>query len=202
VIDWPSYNRSLVRRGEILFSYDYLDTWDSELEVMNQNKMGKPFLFPNSFILAIGYIRYAFQLPYRQTQGIIDATGKNLHSKSPSYGHICKRINKLNVEIRGVGGDKTADDDDYIMISIDSSGAKITNRGQWMDKKWNVQNRKGYLKIHVAVNIKTKEIIALEVTDEKVHDGRMFKKLVNQVLDGSSTTTGDTKSLSQNSIEL
>jgi hypothetical protein len=202
VIDWPSYNRSLVRRGEILFSYDYLDTWDSELEVMNQNKMGKPFLFPNSFILAIGYIRYTFQLPYRQTQGIIDATGKNLHSKSPSYGHICKRINKLNVEIRGVGGDKTADDDDYIMISIDSSGAKITNRGQWMDKKWNVQNRKGYLKIHVAVNIKTKEIIALEVTDEKVHDGRMFKKLVNQVLDGSSTTTGDTKSLSQNSIEL
>ena len=97
-------------------------TWDSELKVMNKNKMGKPFLFPHSFILAIGYIRYAFQLPYRQTQGIIDATGKNLHSKSPSYGHICKRINKLNVEIReaggGMGGDKTANDndDDYIMI--------------------------------------------------------------------------------------
>jgi hypothetical protein len=195
MIDWPSYNRSLVRRGEILFSYDYLDTWDSELEVMNQNKMGKPFLFPDSFIRAIGYIRYAFQLPYRQTQGIIDATGKNLHSKSPSYGHICKRINKLNVEIRGAGGDKTANDDDYIMMSIDSSGTKITNRGQWMDKKWKVQNRKGYLKIHIAVNIKTKEILALEVTDEKVHDGRMLKKLVNQVMEGSLTTTiSDTKS--------
>jgi hypothetical protein len=195
MIDWPSYNRSLVRRGEILFSYDYLDTWDSGLEVMNQNKMGKPFLFPDSFILAIGYIRYAFQLPYRQTQGIIDATGKNLHSKSPSYGHICKRINKLNVEIRGAGGDKTANDDDYIMMSIDSSGTKITNRGQWMDKKWKVQNRKGYLKIHIAVNIKTKEILALEVTDEKVHDGRMLKKLVNQVMEGSLTTTiSDTKS--------
>lgn len=41
-----------------------------------------------------------------------------------------------------MGGHKTADDDDYIIMSIDSSGAKITNRGQWMDKKWNVQNRK------------------------------------------------------------
>ena len=41
---------------------------------------------------------------------------------------------------------------------------------------------KGYLKIHVAVNIKTKEILALEVTDEKVHDGKMLKKLVNHVL--------------------
>ncbi len=52
-----------------------------------------------------------------------------------------------------------------------------------MDEKWNVLNRKGYLKIHVAVNIKTKEILALEVTDEKVHDGRMLTKLVNHVLD-------------------
>jgi hypothetical protein len=201
VIDWPSYNRSLVKRGEILFSYDYLDTWDSELEAMNKNKMGKPFLFPDSFILAVGYIRYAFQLPYRQTQGIIDATGKNLYSKSPSYGHICKRINKLNVEIRGAGtegGDKTTDDD-YIMISIDSSGAKITNRGQWMDKKWKVQNRKGYLKIHIAVNIKTKEILALEVTDEKVHDGRMLKKLVDHVLNTTSTSTS-TKNLIRYSL--
>ena len=52
-----------------------------------------------------------------------------------------------------------------------------------MDEKWNVLNRKGYLKIHIAVKIKTKEILAQEVTDEKVHDGRMLKKLVNDVLD-------------------
>jgi hypothetical protein len=56
-----------------------------------------------------------------------------------------------------------------------------------MDEKWNVLNRKGYLKIHVAVNIKTKEILALEeVTDEKVNDGRMLKKLINHVLDNRS----------------
>ncbi len=176
-MDWPSYNRSLVRRGEILFSYDVLDTWDYELQRMNKNKMGKPFIFPNSFILAIGYVRYSFHLPYRQTEGIIKATGKSLPSK-PSYGHICKRINKLNFDIKK--RDKT--DDDYIIVSIDSTGIKVTNRGQWMAEKWNVRNKKGYLKIHVAVDIKTKEILALEVTDEKVHDGRMLKKLVNHVL--------------------
>ena len=52
-----------------------------------------------------------------------------------------------------------------------------------MNEKWNVQNKKeGYLKIHVAVNIKTKEILALEVTDEKLHDSKMLKKLVSHVL--------------------
>ena len=176
-MDWPSYNRSLVRRGEILFSYDVLDTWDYELQRMNKNKMGKPFTFPNSFILAIGYVRYSFHLPYRQTEGIIKATGKSLPSK-PSYGHICKRINKLNIDIKK----RDKRDDDYIIVSIDSTGIKVTNRGQWMAEKWNVRNKKGYLKIHVAVDIKTKEILALEVTDEKVHDGRMLKKLVNHVL--------------------
>jgi hypothetical protein len=99
MIDWPSYNHSLVRRGEILVSYDFLDTWDSELERMNNNTLGKPSLFPNPFILAIGYIRYSFHLPYRQTEGIIRVTGKNLPEKPPSYGHICKRINKLNINI-------------------------------------------------------------------------------------------------------
>ncbi len=179
MIDWPAYNCSLVRRGEILFSYDFLDSWGSELKVMNQNKRGKPFTFPNSFILVIGYIRYSFHLPYRQTEGIIKATGKNLPANPPSYGHICKRVNKLNVDVRK---SRKVDDNDLI-ISIDSTGIKVTNRGQWMDEKWNTQNRKGYLKIHVAVNIKTREILALGVTDEEVHNGKMLKKLVNRVLD-------------------
>jgi DDE family transposase len=187
LIDWPSYNRSLVRRGEILFSYDFLDNWGSELEGMNKNKRGKPFIFPDSFILVIGYIRYSFHLPYRQTEGIIKATGKNLPEKSPSYGHICKRINKLNVNINndGVNNAAAAAAAEYIIIAADSTGIKFTNRGQWMREKWHVNSKKGYLKIHVAVDIKTKEILALEVTDEKVHDGKVIKQLIQQVLNNN-----------------
>ncbi len=84
MIDWPSYNSSLVKRGEILFSYDFLDSWDSEIKRMNENKKGKPFTFPDSFILVIGYIRYSFHLPYRQTEGIIKATGKSLTANPPT----------------------------------------------------------------------------------------------------------------------
>lgn len=47
--------------------------------------------------------------------------------------------------------------------------------------------KKGYFKINVAVNMETKEILALEVTDEKIHDGKMLKGLVNHVLDSSSS---------------
>jgi hypothetical protein len=46
-----------------------------------------------------------------------------------------------------------------------------------MRHKWHV--RRGYLKIHVAVDIKKKKIVSLEVTSEEVHDNKMLKELVD-----------------------
>ena len=113
---------------------------------MNENKKGKKNQFPDSFILVMGYIRVYFQLPYRQTEGIIKATGKNLPDHRPSYGHICKRINKLKVNF--ISSIKAVDDDDDMIIAIGSIGIKVTNRGQWMSDKWNMK-KKGYLKIYI-----------------------------------------------------
>src|SRR4051794_29789309 len=155
---------------------------------MNENKKGRKFIYSDSLIVVIGYIRLYFHLPYRQTEGIIKATGKNLPSH-PSYGHICKRINKLNDSSSSLISNNNNNNsssnrcniyNDDLIIAIDSTGIKITNRGQWMTDKWDTQNnnkskKKGYLKIHVAVNIKTKEILALVVTDEKIHDGMEMK---------------------------
>jgi DDE family transposase len=178
---WPSYNRSLVRRGEILFAYDFLDIWDSELATMNENKEGKRYRYPNSLILVIGYIRIYFHLPYRQTEGIIKATGKNMPDH-PSYGQICRRLSRLDIDSSSSRTEEDDDDDDSdIVIAIDSTGIKVTNRGQWLRDKWNIR-KKGYLKIHVAVNVKTKEILSLEVTDEKVHDAKVMDKLVENIL--------------------
>jgi IS5 family transposase len=182
VVHWPSYNQSLVRRGEILFAYDFLDIWDDDLARMNENKNGKKYQFPDSLILVIGYIRVYFRLPYRQTEGIIKATGKSLPDH-PSYSQICRRVNKLDIPSKRADDDDD-DDDESIVIAIDSTGIKVTNRGQWMQDKWNV-GKKGYLKIHVAMNTKTKEILALEVTDEKLHDGKVMEHLVEQVLENN-----------------
>src|SRR5438105_9071730 len=125
---WPSYNRSLVRRGEILFAYDFLDIWDSELATMNENKEGKKkYRYPNSFILVIGYIRVYFHLPYRQTEGIIKATGKNMPNH-PSYGQICRRLSTLDIDSSSSGSRIEDDDDGDIVIAIDSTGIKVTKR--------------------------------------------------------------------------
>ncbi len=116
MIYWPSYNQSLVRRGEILFSYDFLDNWDVDLARMNENKNGKKYKFPDSFVLIVGHIKVYFHLPYRQTEGIIKATGKNLPDH-PCYSQICRRINKLDIDINNSIDDDDDDDDVVIIVA-------------------------------------------------------------------------------------
>ena len=56
--------------------------------------------------------------------------------------------------------------EDNIVITVDLSGVKITNRGEWMREKWRVY--RGWIKVHIAVDISTEEALATEVTDETV----------------------------------
>jgi hypothetical protein len=56
------YNRSLVRYGKIFYTYAFLDKWnDMVLANMNENKKGIKFIYPDSFILVIDYVRVYFQ---------------------------------------------------------------------------------------------------------------------------------------------
>jgi hypothetical protein len=43
-------------------------------------------------------------------------------------------------------------------------------------QKWKV--KRGFLKVHIAVDTKTKQILAIEVTHDDVGDGRMLGRLV------------------------
>lgn len=40
---WQDYNESLVRRGEILLVFDFIDNWDKELEAMDRSKLENLF---------------------------------------------------------------------------------------------------------------------------------------------------------------
>src|SRR5215472_17287261 len=175
--DWPTYNQNLVRRGQVLLDFDVVDRWDHELSRMNLGKVGEPYCYPDSFIRLLGYMRSYFHLPDRQTQGVVIAHGNKVPN-IPHYSTISRRINKLDININ----EKLGND---IVIALDSTGIKLANRGEWMHHKWHV--RKGYLKIHVAVDIKKKRILSLEVTSEEVHDGKMLKKLVDNVSENNKT---------------
>jgi len=170
--DWKEYNEKLVRRGEILISMDFLENWDKELEEMNKRKKGRPYSFPDSFMRFLAFLYIAF-LPYRQLEGFLRGLAKYISKlQTADYTTIFKRLKKIKVEIpfQELG--------DNIVVAVDSTGMKVSNRGEWIRHKWKV--KKGWIKVHVAVDVKTKKLIALEITDERTGDGKMLKPLIKQ----------------------
>ena len=109
---------------------------------MKVKKVHSILCIPDSFVQLLGYMRAYFHLPYRQTEGVVIAHAKSKVPSIPDYSTIQRRINKLDIKIN-----EHLEND--IVIALDSTGIKITNRGEWLTHKLNV--RKGYLKIHVAV---------------------------------------------------
>ncbi len=169
--DWNGYNEALVKKGLILLDLDFVASWSRELKAMNDGKEGGRYRYPESFIKLLAVV-HAYVLPYRQLEGFMRGLSQYVDGlKAPDYTTIWWRIAKMKVDLAA-----SIDLDKDVTIAVDSSGIKVSNRGEWIHKKWRVQ--RGFIKVHIAVDTKTKQILAIEVTKEDVGDGRMFGRLV------------------------
>jgi hypothetical protein len=120
-------------------------------------------------------IHVIFHLPYRQLEGFLRKLSELIPEIKPTdYTNIWRRGTQLKLSLP----DTILASKEPVVIAVDSTGIKVTNRGEWMREKWRV--RRGWIKVHLAVNVETKEIVAVEVTDERVSDGSKFNSLVDQ----------------------
>ena len=173
--NWKEYNEHLIRRGEILFSLDFLDNWEEEIKKMNEGKRGRPYEYPESFAVFTKILHDCIHIRYRQIEGFLRALSKYIPKiKAPSFSQIRRRAIKIDIPLP-----KTLKEskDDFV-IAIDSSGVKVANRGEWMRHKWKV--RKGWIKVHIAVDVNTNEVVSIEITDESTGDGKMLPLLVQK----------------------
>lgn len=180
-INWSEYNESLVKRGEMLFDSGFLQNWRAELKKMNKGKEGPHYRYPNSLISLLATV-HVYLLPYRQLEGFLRMMSihiKKLKEVVPDFTTIWWRVARMKINL----DPKINPEKDDIVIAVDSTGIKVTNRGEWILDKWKKKRRirKGFIKIHVAVDTKTKKIVSMSVTKEDVHDGKMLKELVDDV---------------------
>jgi transposase len=169
--NWVEYNERLVKRGEFYLSLDFLESWDEEIRRMNKGKRGHPFEYPDSFIRFTAVLYHVFSLPYRQLEGVLRRLFRHIKSvKSPDYSTLFRRTSALKISLN------LMDMDDDVVIAVDSTGVKVTNRGEWIRHKWKV--KRGWIKLHVAVDVKSGKIISYRITTEKVSDNAMFRPLI------------------------
>ena len=67
-------------------------------------------------------------------------------------------------------------------VVIDTTGLKVFGAGEWYVRKYGMGRgrRCTWRKLHLGVNERTKEIVAVDLTLSGVHDGRWFPELLEQ----------------------
>jgi len=173
--DWKKYNKELVRRGEIL-----IDPESIAVTPNRQKKRGRPYTYPEQLIMLLLFLKFALRLPYRQTEGVVRKTFGRLGIKIPNFRTLHYRLSK------GEFGLKELPDD--IVIVLDSSGLKVTNRGEWLRRKWRKRPRKGWVKIHVAFDLQSRQVVELEVRDERTSDCKKAIELMEGVKETAEKT--------------
>ncbi len=173
-------DRRYISRGKFYVLHLDDTIMSDGVKQLNDNKVGAPFVYSDSCFMITALFRNTVGTGYRQLQGIIeDILGKE---KSPNFSAIWKRINKIRLEDDNGkswfldGKTKT----EIVFLAGDSTGLKPTSRGDWMGEKWNV--KRGFIKMHIMVDSKTKKIYAVSVTDDSCGDAPEFKKLLDEAL--------------------
>jgi len=172
-MDWKRVDERLIRRGELLLSLDFLEGYDFELSVMNDGKVGHPFKITDRYIVFLAVVRYLFSMPYRQLEGFTRALNR-LIPKLPSadYSWVRRRILMLNLSPYN----SLRSSDEAVVIAVDSSGVSVHKCGGWVERTYG--RKKRYIKIHFAVDVKTKEVLAMYVTTDDKHDSEVLPSII------------------------
>lgn len=172
--NWAKYNEQLVKRGEFYLCLDFLDKNHAELEKMNSNKRGRPFAYADSFIRFTAFLRAAFSLEYRQTEGVLRALSKYVPQiECADYTTLWRRSASLSFSMP-----KAMKDPGRIVI-VDGTGIKTTNRGDWRSVFY--ERRKNWLKVNIAIDENTGELLGIDIAPGPQHDSKSFEKVVSEV---------------------
>ena len=175
---WHDYNESLVERGRVLIDVSFLKSANDEIKKMNKAKVGAPFQYPYSYIEFVGFLKVGFKIPYRTVQGIVRGLSEYLRIEEMHFTHIRRRILKIKPSVRNLGFEGEEDDKPITLI-VDASGLTISKKGDYIEEKW-IREKKEFVKLHIAVDEKSKKVVSFRITKGNVHDTKKFGPLVKE----------------------
>ena len=175
---WHDYNESLVERGRVLIDVSFLKSANDEIKKLNKSKVGAPFQYPHSYIEFVAFLKIGFKIPYRTVQGIVRGLSEYLRIEEMHFTHIRRRILKIKPSVRNLGFEGE-DDDKPITLIVDASGLTISKKGDYIEEKW-IREKKEFVKLHIAVDEKSKKVVSFRITKGNVHDTKKFGPLVKE----------------------
>ena len=184
--NWSKYNRELVSRGTLQF----LISKEAIRNIQTfrpRSKGGRPKKFPDLLIEILLTVKIHYTLSYRSLEGFSSSVFTSLKKsfQTPSYSTICKRAKDLLTKLPLLRKPTSK------VILIDASGIKVYGEGEWKRKIHGRGKARKWLKMHIAINESTQEIVAECLTDSSTADSKMVKPLLEKTPKGVEIVKAD-----------
>ena len=176
------YSESYILAMDDFLDNSSLNRWRELLKENNYRKRGRPYRIPGIVILYLAKLRELRGISFRQLQSELHNLSREFKFPEISFTSIYRRIRKITLGIMN--------DSSGVLAAIDSSGFKITLRGDYLGSKWH-RKRKGWVKLHAVIDIKNFEIMDYSITDEHVNDAKEGIGIIKRVRNRVSRLFGD-----------
>lgn len=183
--NWRQYNNSLIQRGSLTFLIDPKSM--KSLIPKAKKSRGRPLEFSDQFIEMLFMIKIYFRLPYRQLEGFSRSLLEQMKylAKVPTYSLTCKRAKQLALCLPKLSSRQPT------TVIVDATGIKVQGEGEWKVKVHGKGRPRKWIKIHVAIDAKTQEIVGEIATEASIDDGKAFADVMDQVSNCVHTVIGD-----------
>lgn len=171
--NWRDYNAALKRRGSLTIWLDPQVQWVA----MPSGRRGRQRVFSDAAIQTCLTTKVLFGMALRQTTGFVESLLQlmGLDWKVPDFSTLIRRQKTLVVDIA------SRRSSDPLHLLIDSTGIKVEGEGEWHARKHGASSRRIWRKIHLAIDERTLEVCAVEVTSSNVGDAPMLPELLDQI---------------------
>jgi hypothetical protein len=173
ITNWPEYNAALRRRGSLLVWLDREMEWLAR----SSGRPGRSETYSDAAIQFCLSIKVLFGLALRQTIGMVASLLKmaGLNWPVPDYTTLCRRQGTVTIQVpyRRSGGN--------LNLLVDSTGVKVRGDGEWQVRKHGPGRRRQWRKVHLAMDVATGDVRAVEFTSSQQGDSPVLPSLLEQI---------------------
>ncbi|MCP5489889.1 MAG: IS5 family transposase [Chlamydiales bacterium] len=181
--NWHKYNRDLVKRGSITFFIDP----NALTEKPEENKRGRPRLFSLPLIYLLLVLKIQYRLTYRTLEGFAKSILPHIEPDIflPTYSLICKRASHMEALLPKLSSRRPK------VVLLDTTGIKVYGEGEWKVKMHGASKRRKWVKLHIAIDENTQEIIHFEITKGHEADCKIGPKIIEKLPKPVETVIAD-----------
>ena len=142
-------------------------------------RLESPFEYSHTHIQFLAFLKIGFKIAYRTVQGIVRGLSDYIRIEEMHFTLLRRRILKIKPSVTSLNIDDD-DDDEPITLEVDRSGLTITKKGDYIEQKW-IRKKKEFVKLHIAVDVRSEKIISFRVTKGNVHDSKKLSPMIREV---------------------